>query len=78
MLTTREMMLALYLDGGPYCAEACAWLHEHDDAADTLDLIEYALDAFCAGELDAATTIADIASIIGYRLPLAESEARHG
>jgi hypothetical protein len=78
MLTLREMMTALYIDGGPYCAEACAWLHDDDDDADTLDLVEYALDAFCAGELDAVTSIATIARIIGYRMPLAASEARHG
>ena len=77
MLTTREMMLTLYLAGGSYSAEACAWLHDDDAAADTLDLIEYALDAYSGGELDAAATLANIARVIGNPLTLAESEAGH-
>lgn len=68
MLTTREMMLALYLAGGSYSVEACAWLHDDDAAADALDLIEYALDAFCAGELDALATVANIARALDYPL----------
>lgn len=77
MLTTREMVLALYLAGGSYSAEACAWLHDDDAAADALDLIEYVLDANSAGELDALATHVNIARAIGYRLT-AESEVRDG
>lgn len=68
MLTLREMMTALYIDGGAYCAEACAWLHEDDDVADALDMIESVLDDFCSGAFDAKSTIENIARIIGYPL----------
>lgn len=75
MLSPPELMLQLYLaNDGPYCAEACAWLHEDEDKADTLDLIEYALDAFCAGELEAETTVANIARVVGYSLTAGDVE----
>ncbi|MFX1684907.1 hypothetical protein [Paraburkholderia sp. A1RO-5L] len=64
MLTTRELMMRPFLDG-PSCAEACEWLHDADSAADTRDLIEYALDAYSGGELGALPTVANIARALG-------------
>jgi hypothetical protein len=71
------MMLALYLAGGSYPAEACAWLHEDDTEADTLDLLECALNAYSGGVFDAKATVEYIARGIGYPLTLAEGEAGH-
>lgn len=75
MLTTREMMTALYLAGGLYSAEACAWLHKEDTEADaltllerTLDTIEGALEAYRDCEADAKATVEHIACVIGFRL----------
>lgn len=68
MLTLREMMTVLYLEGGPHSATACAWLHEADDEDAALDLIELALDAYANDENDAAATVALIARMIGYPL----------
>jgi hypothetical protein len=75
MLTTGEVMRALYLRGGEFSEEARTWLAGVDDDNNALGCIEDTLEELNDGEIDERTALLAIARIIGFRLVLFDDEA---